>query len=248
VPATPAAALTFDSPCWQAYYPVKSMLTRTHTARIVPLALISFVLLCMVSPAAFALGMAKKHHRQHWKEQITALEQQWRTAMMTNDLPMLDKLLSDDYVGISMSGQISTKTMQMDRMRSTNLNITKLDLSGVQIKLLGRVAIVTSLADVVGTNDGKPIEGHFRYTRVYQRVGSGGWKTTNFEATRLTDPHGKQECPGNRGRLSEAKPVEQLSGLYGSRRVLRSADADRLPRVTIYASLLEASKSDQERI
>lgn len=158
-----------------------------------------FVAVCLLltfsaTPFAWAKG---RNHNQHqiWKRQIEVLEQQWRTAILTTDVTLMDKLLSDDYVGISMSGEISTKTMQLDRLRTSDPTITMLDLTDVKVKLLGRVAIVTSLADVAGTNDGVPIAGRFRYTRVYQRLSSGVWKITNFEATRLSEHHGHERSP-----------------------------------------------------
>jgi len=46
-------------------------------------------------------------------------------------------------------------------------------------------AVVTSLAEVDGTNDGTPMHGNYRYMRVYSRLPSGTWKITNFEATRV---------------------------------------------------------------
>lgn len=144
---------------------------------------------CFLALAAAPRAEAKAHRpgdRQRRKQQIENLEEQWRAAFLSTNLALMDKLMSEDYVGISMTGEISTKTMQMDRLRASRLVISKLDLSDMKVKLLGRVAIVTSLADVVGTANGQPIEGHFRYTRVYQRLAPGVWKTTNFEATRLS--------------------------------------------------------------
>jgi len=47
-------------------------------------------------------------------------------------------------------------------------------------------------------NDGTPMTGSFRYTRVYQKTAAGLWQITNFEATRLAR-QGHQQEP-------EAKP------------------------------------------
>jgi ketosteroid isomerase-like protein len=59
------------------------------------------------------------------------------------------------------------------------------------VKLIGSIAIVTSRAEVEGTNDGVPVRGTFRYTRVYQRLPSGMWKITSFEATRVPGPRNR---------------------------------------------------------
>jgi ketosteroid isomerase-like protein len=124
----------------------------------------------------------KKHDA---KRQVEALEEQWRTAQLAGDIAVMDKLLSDDYIGISMTGQVHTKAQQLDRARNHKLVFTKLDLGERQVKLVGSIAIVTSMADIEGTNDGVPVKGTFRYTRVYQRLPSGEWKITSFEATRV---------------------------------------------------------------
>jgi ketosteroid isomerase-like protein len=71
-------------------------------------------------------------------------------------------------------------------MRTRNFSIKSLDVSDIKIKLISQhAAIVTSLAEVDGTNDGRPLHGSFRYTRVYQRIPNDGWKITSFEATHV---------------------------------------------------------------
>ncbi len=131
-------------------------------------------------------GHMPLHEKKHdAKRQVEALEEQWRAAQLAGDIDAMDRLLSDDYIGISMTGQVTTKAQQLDRARNHKLVLSKLDLGEMQVKLVGAIAIVTSLADVEGTNDGAVVKGMFRYTRVYQRLASGEWKITSFEATRV---------------------------------------------------------------
>lgn len=136
----------------------------------------------MAQAGASAVRHAKKTAR---KQQIAELEEQWRVASLNDDIPTLDRMLSDDYVGISWTGQMNTKTVQLDMMRNRALLLTKLDLSDTKTKTVGSVAIVTALANVEGVDEGKDMKGLFRYTRVYRRLANGGWQITNFEATRL---------------------------------------------------------------
>lgn len=124
---------------------------------------------------------AKKHDA---KQQVEDLEEQWRVAQLAGDIATMDKMLSDDYVGISMTGEVDTKAQQLRRVTDRKLVLTKLELSDMKVKLVGAVAIVTSRAQVEGSIDGKPMEGMFRYTRIYQHLASGTWKITSFEATR----------------------------------------------------------------
>jgi ketosteroid isomerase-like protein len=145
------------------------------------------MVLC-VAPA-LALHIQPLHERKHdAKKQVEALEEQWRQAQLAGDVGTMDKLLSDDYIGISMSGQVHTKAQQLDRMRNHSLVLSKIDLGEMQVKLVGSIAIVTSRAELEGTNDGTPVKGVYRYTRVYQRLPSGQWRITSFEATRVPGP------------------------------------------------------------
>ena len=146
------------------------------------------------SAPAFGAGWNNQplHEKKHdAKRQVEALEEQWRQAQLAGDVVTMDKLLSDDYIGISMTGQVNTKMQQLERMRMHKVALTKLDLGDRQVKLIGSIAIVTSRAEVEGTNDGLPIKGTFRYPRVYQRLPSGVWKITSFEATRVPGPRSR---------------------------------------------------------
>jgi ketosteroid isomerase-like protein len=144
------------------------------------------MLLFLVMLAAAREATAAVHPSKHdEKREIETLEEQWRNVQISGDLAQMDQLMADDFLGISMTGQASTKMQQLDRYRSRRLTLTKIDLSDRKIKLVGSVAIVTSLAEVEGTNEGEPMHGTYRYTRIYQRLSPGVWKTTNFEVTRV---------------------------------------------------------------
>ena len=138
----------------------------------------------------FAQRNHQRHDRKHVeREQIVELEQEWRNAALADDVATMDKLLSEDYLGITSSGEVLTKAQQLDHMRNRELVLNKLQTSELKIKLIGNIAIVTSLAKVEGTSDGEPLLGAYRYTRVYQRLASGTWKITNFEVTPTTRLH-----------------------------------------------------------
>jgi ketosteroid isomerase-like protein len=143
---------------------------------------------CAVALFAGTAGyaMAKPaHHKRLAREEVEALEAQWKQASMTNDLAAMDKLLSDDFLGVTINGELVTKAQQLDRMRSRDLTLTSLDVSDMKIKLIGQIAIVNALAEVEGSAEGRPLHGSFRYVRVYQHLPSGLWKITSFEVTRV---------------------------------------------------------------
>ncbi len=147
------------------------------------------VVMAAVFVASLPHAFAQKSRKRAERTQIVALEHEWQKATLAGDLPAMDKLLSDDYLGITATGEVLTKTQQLDRMREGKLTITKLDTSETKIKLVGNIAIVTCLAQVEGTTDDGPLHGAYRYTRVYQRLAGNVWKVTNFEVTPASRPH-----------------------------------------------------------
>jgi len=147
----------------------------------------ALVLLCMITLSASALPNVRHGDKRRGARQVVeGLEEQWRQAQLTGDVAAMDRLLSDDFVGITAFGDVTTKAQQLARVRDRVITLSRLDLSDIKVKLIGPVAaVVTSRAEVTGTSDGKALTGAFRYTRVYQRLTSGAWKITSFEATRV---------------------------------------------------------------
>ncbi|MBW4039623.1 MAG: nuclear transport factor 2 family protein [Acidobacteria bacterium] len=152
-------------------------------------------LVSAIAPSTFA-QKNPHHERKHLeREQIVALEAAWQQAALADDVATMDKLLSDDYLGITATGEVLTKAQQLDHMRDKKLVLTQLKTSQLKIKLIGHIAIVTSLAEVEGTSDGDTLQGAYRYTRVYQRMPNGSWKITSFEVTPTTKLHASAADP-----------------------------------------------------
>lgn len=160
--------------------------------------IVAWVALVGVIPAQAAAPRHAKGHDS--KQQVEQLEEQWRIAQLNGDVATMDKLLSDDYIGISLNGQVNTKAQQLERTRTQRIALTRIDLSDMKVKFIGTIAIVTSRADIEGTADSAPIKGVYRYTRVYQRLSSGAWKITSFEATRMPQSRQTQgDAPASTG-------------------------------------------------
>lgn len=150
--------------------------------RRVPQALAALLVLASCSP-----GWAFPRHESHAiHKEIDALEQEWRQAVVTNNVGEMDHLLADDYIGITSNGTIENKAQALAQRRAGTVRITKLELSDVHVRVYGDTAVVTSKADLVGSNGDSDVSGEYRYTRVYNRR-MGHWKIVSFEASRMHD-------------------------------------------------------------
>lgn len=155
----------------------------------------------------------QKHQKKHdTRKQVEALEEKWRTAQLAGDIVTMDHMLSDDFIGISMSGQVNTKAQQLDRMRSHKLVITRIELDDMKVKLVDSVAIVTCQAEVEGTSEGMSVKGTYRYTRIYRQLSSGEWKITSFEATRIRPTKSAGEKHEEPGPAAQAMTLEPRFG------------------------------------
>jgi ketosteroid isomerase-like protein len=145
---------------------------------------LSLVLMFACGSASQALAVFPHHENAH--KEIEGLELDWRQAQLTNNVSAVDRLLAEDYLGISSNGTLETKADELARRRSGSLHITHLDLSDIKVRIYGDTAVVTSRADLVGKNGDRDISGRYRYTRVYSNR-DGQWRIVSFEASRVSD-------------------------------------------------------------
>lgn len=148
----------------------------------VPQAVAALLLLASCQ-AAWALP---HHEGRAVHKEIEGMEEEWRQATVTNNVGEMDRLLADDYIGITSNGTLETKPQALAQRRAGTVRITKLDLSDMHVRVYGDTAVVTSQAELEGTNGASDISGQYRYTRVYNRR-LGQWKIVSFEASRMHD-------------------------------------------------------------
>ena len=144
------------------------------------------VSLAACAPALFALQLhSQRHERRH---EIEQLEETWRNAMLKANVSVMDSLLADDYMGITANGTIETRDRVLASMRSGALRFSVIDLSERKLRSYGTTVLVTSRAEITGTNAGRDVSGGYRYTRVCAQDAQGKWKIVSFEVSRIREP------------------------------------------------------------
>ena len=166
---------------------------------------------------AVPVGVAQRHERKRAERaEIVSMEAAWREAQLAENIPEMDHLLADEFLGITAGGQVVTKAQQLDRMRSRQIELRRIDVSDTKIKISGKLAVVTSLARLEGTSEGQALSGSFRYTRVYQHVPGQGWQITNFEATRVPGGTGLYGLTPSAPGIPSAGPPRPHAGAPSS--------------------------------
>lgn len=125
--------------------------------------------------------------RHESRQEILQLEQKWKDAVLQHNVPAMDNLLGDDFIGITPNGTLESKEQTLENMKKGVVSLTSIEVSDRKIRFYGKTAVVTSKAEVTGATEGSKANGNYRYTRVYVRNPGGGWKIVSFEASRIRE-------------------------------------------------------------
>jgi ketosteroid isomerase-like protein len=121
------------------------------------------------------------------RHEIDQMEDAWREAILKANTAKMASLLSDDYLAITSSGTLQTKEQALASLSSGRTHISALEISERRVRFYGTTALVTSFAEVQGTNQEGKMLGSYRYTRVYVRDSHGVWKIVSFEASKIRE-------------------------------------------------------------
>ena len=147
-------------------------------------------LLCglLVLPAPrIARAMSMHPHRSNHQEQqqVLHVDDQMRSALLAGDTAALDRILAEDFLGIASNGTLSDKPQYLRRIGKREHQFSRIDIVDRKVRVQSSSAVVVTKAEVRGKLDTSPVNGTYRYTRVYSRSADGSWKLRNFEATRV---------------------------------------------------------------
>jgi hypothetical protein len=109
------------------------------------------------------------------KAQVIANEKNLLSAMKTNNVELLDKLLHDELLFNGPSGETATKAMDLENYRSGNINLHTVESSELILSVVGDDVVVAVTVEIQGNYLGQEINGKFRYLRVW-KLFENNWK------------------------------------------------------------------------
>ncbi|AKU20586.1 nuclear transport factor 2 family protein [Massilia sp. NR 4-1] len=120
------------------------------------------------------------------KEQIRAVEERLRLAMLVSDQVVLDELISPELLFTNHFGQLCGKEDDLALHRSGVLKISQLHASEQHIQVDALLAIVSVRMAVAGSYDGYAFSEDLRYTRVWRNSADGKWAIVAGHSSRIT--------------------------------------------------------------
>lgn len=102
---------------------------------------------------------------------IIEYEEMLRSAILSNNIELLEELLSDELIFVNHLGQWLSKEEDINVHRSKSLDIAGMEVLKQEVKLFQELAItVTKVALNGALATGESIGGEYSYTRVWKDV------------------------------------------------------------------------------
>ncbi len=108
-------------------------------------------------------------------------------AIRTGDLAAYDRLVADDYVVITASGEDQTKADVMALYRAGGLKYPDLAIHDVRVHVFGDAAIVAARTSGLRREGGRDVPNRVRYVRVFSRR-QGEWKAVAHVSRPASEP------------------------------------------------------------
>jgi ketosteroid isomerase-like protein len=121
------------------------------------------------------------------EQEVACLAEAWATAELQSDTTFLERLLSDDFVGVGPLGFLLSKQEWLAWLQSGDLKHEALTLDEVKVRVYNDAAIVICRLVQDATYRGTPILAQLRTTQVFVRH-QGQWQLAGLHECNLGQP------------------------------------------------------------
>ncbi|AYE50336.1 nuclear transport factor 2 family protein [Priestia megaterium] len=102
---------------------------------------------------------------------VIEYEEMLRSAILSNNIELLEELLSDELIFVNHLGEWLSKEEDINAHRSKSLDIAGMEVLEQEVKLFQELAVtVTKVALNGALATGESIGGEYSYTRVWKDV------------------------------------------------------------------------------
>jgi len=118
------------------------------------------------------------------KQALEQIERDWAKAALAGDAAALDKMLAADYVFTDADASMITKKQMVDDLKSGANKYETFTVEDLKVYLHGDAAVVTGKNALKGTEGGKKLDEHLRFTDTFVKQG-GRWVAVATQTTRI---------------------------------------------------------------
>jgi hypothetical protein len=107
------------------------------------------------------------------KTEIIEMENQLIEGIKKSDIAFLNRVLHDGLLFLAPNGQVITKTIDLASHQAGSMVVEQLIPTIEDINIIADTAVVVVVYDTKGIMLGKPIQGQFRYIRIWKQFPEG---------------------------------------------------------------------------
>ena len=127
-------------------------------------------------------------NQEHAEQEVLRLADAWATAELRGDTTFLERILTDDYIGIGPLGFMLTKQEWIVRHQAGDLKYESFSLDEVKVRVYNNdAAILTGRQVQNGAYRGNSIQAQFRITLVFVRQ-QGQWQLASLQLSSIGQP------------------------------------------------------------
>ena len=127
-------------------------------------------------------------NQEHAEQEVLRLADAWATAELRGDTAFLERILTDDYIGIGPLGFMLTKQEWIVRHQAGDLKYESFSLDEVKVRVYNNdAAVLTGRQVQNGAYRGNSIQAQFRTTLVFVRQ-QGQWQLASLQLSTIGQP------------------------------------------------------------
>jgi hypothetical protein len=127
-------------------------------------------------------------NQEHAEQEVLRLADAWATAELRGDTTFLERILTDDYIGIGPLGFMLTKQEWLVRHQAGDLKYESFSLDEVKVRVYNNdAAVLTGRQVQNGAYRGNSIQAQFRTTLVFVRQ-QGQWQLASLQLSTIGQP------------------------------------------------------------
>ncbi len=126
-------------------------------------------------------------NREHADQEIARFADAWAAAELSGDIAVLERTLTDDFIGVGPLGFMLTKQEWLARHQSGDLTYDALELDQVTVRMYGEAAVVIGRQVQSAAYRGNSVKAELRTTLVLIHH-QGHWRLASLHLSPIGQP------------------------------------------------------------